>query len=86
MTYITIAGLDHVQVNNFSGTPQYTGGIALSWDLLAWISGMDRTPCSFTANFFTIPESSGPFYIGTDLFHTQITEYSLGTILGDFSK
>jgi hypothetical protein len=78
MTYVTIAGLDHDQVSNFSGTPQYW--IALSWELLAWISLMDRIPCSFT-NFITTPELSGPFYIGTDIYHTQITEYSLETIL-----
>jgi hypothetical protein len=82
MSYITIAGLDHIQVSTFSGIPQYK--IALSWELLAWISGMDRIPCSFT-NFITTPELSGRFYISTDIYHTQITEYSLGTILRGYS-
>ena len=78
MTYITLGGLDHVQVGDFSGTPQYR--IVLSWDLLAWISVKDRIPCSFT-NFITTPELSGPLYISPDIYHTQITEYSLKTIL-----
>ena len=78
MTYITIAGLDHVQVSPFSYTPQYR--IALSWELLSWIPGKDRLVLSFT-NFITTPEISGPFYIETDIYHTQITEYSLGSIL-----
>ena len=82
MSYITIAGLDHVQVRTFSCTPQHK--IALSWDLLAWIPGRNRIPCSFT-NFITTPDLSGPFYIGTDIYHTQITEYSLGTILHNYS-
>jgi hypothetical protein len=82
VTYITMAGLDHVQVSNFSVTPQYR--TALSWDLLAWISGMDRIPCSFT-NFITTPELSGPLYISPDIYHTQITEYSLDTVLRNYS-
>ena len=67
--------LDRVQ--NAPWTPQYS--IVLSWDLLAWISVEDRIPCSFT-DFITTPELSGLLYISPDMYHTQITEYSLGTI------
>ena len=77
MTYITIGGLDDIQVSTFSWTPQYN--IALSWNLLAWISSMEGIPRSFT-NFITTPELSGPFYISWNIYHTQITEYSLETI------
>ena len=77
MTYITIDGLDDIQVSTFSWTPQYT--IALSWNLLAWISSVDSIPRSFT-KFITTPELSGPFYISSNIYHTQITEYSLETI------
>ena len=76
MSYITISGLDVNQVSTFS-TPQYR--TALSWDLLAWILRMASIPRSFT-NFITTPELSGPFYISSDIYHTQITEYSLETI------
>ena len=77
MTYITIGhgGKDDIQVSSW--TPQYR--IALSWDLLAWFS--EEIPCSLT-EFITTPEISGPeFYIRSDIYHTQITEYSLETIL-----
>ena len=74
-TYITIRGLDQVQVSVFS--PQYR--IVLSWDLLAWISVEGRIPSSFT-NFITTPELSGSMYISPDIYHTQVTEYSLQTI------
>ena len=78
MSYITIGGLDNIQVSTFSWTPQYR--IALSWDLIVWISRLDRgIPCSFT-DFITTPELSGPFYISSNIYHTQITEYSLETI------
>ena len=79
MTYITMGGLDSdcVQASAFSWTPQYR--TVLSWDLLAWISVKDGIPCSFT-NFITTQELSGPFYISPDIYHTQITEYSLETI------
>ena len=77
MSYITIGGVDDIQVSTFSWTPHYR--IALSWDLLAWISKIDRIPCSFT-NFITTPELSGPFHINSNIYHTQITEYSLETI------
>ena len=71
--YITMGGLDHVQVR-VSPTPQYR--IVLSWDLLSWIAVEGRIPCSFT-NFITTPELSGPFklYISPDTYHTQIAEY-----------
>ena len=79
MTYITIGGLDDIQVSTFSWTPLYR--IALSWNLLAWILRTDGLgiPCSFT-KFITTPELSGPFYISSNIYHTQITEYSLETI------
>ena len=76
MLYITIDGLDDIQVSTFSWTPTYR--IALSWDLLAWILSMDSIFPSFT-NFITTPELSGPFYISSNIYHTQITEYSLET-------
>jgi hypothetical protein len=78
MTYITIRGLDQVQleVSAFSCTPQYRIQVALSWNLLTWISVDGRIPYSFS-NFITIPELSGPLYISPDIFHTQITEYLL---------
>ena len=77
MSYITIAGLDNIQVSTFSWTPQYR--IAISWDLLAWLSWKNGIPRSFT-KFITTPELSGPFYISKKDYHTQITEYSLETI------
>jgi hypothetical protein len=83
MTYITMGGLrvdsdpDYVQASAFSWTPQFR--IVLSWDLLRWISEEDSIPCPFT-NFITTQELSGPFYISPDIYHTQITEYSLETI------
>ena len=78
MSNITIHGLDPVP-DRFSWTPQCS--VVLSWDLLAWISVDNRIPCSLT-NFITTPEISGPvnLYIGPDIYHTQITEYSLRTI------
>ena len=77
MTYITIGGLDNIQVRNLSWTPQYR--IAVSWNLLAWISRKNKIPCSFT-DFITAPELSGPLHISSNIYHTQITEYSLETI------
>ena len=76
-SYISIRGLDNVQVSAFSWTPEER--IVLSWDLLAWISVEDKIFCSFT-NFITTRELSGPLYISPDIYHTQITEYSLETI------
>ena len=79
MTYITMGGLglDHVQVGAFSWTAQYK--IVLSRDLLDCMSAnLDTIPCSFT-RFITTPELSGPLYISPDIYHTQITEYSLHT-------
>ena len=75
MSYIALGGLEHSQVSAFFWTPQYT----LSWDLLGWITIEGRIPRSFT-NFITAPELSGPLYISPDIYHTQITEYSLYTI------
>ena len=77
--YITIGGLDHIHACTFLlWTREYS--IVLSWELLAWLSGKDGISCSFT-NFITTSESSGPLYISTDIYHTQVTEYSLATIL-----
>ena len=76
MSNITIHGLpvDPVLVD-VSWTPQHT--VLLSWELLAWIASRNGgIPCSFT-NFITTPELSGPLYIRPDIYHTQITEYSL---------
>ena len=80
MTYITIGrrgAEDDIRVSSW--TPQYK--IALSWDLLDWFS---RIPRSLT-EFITTPEISGPeFYIRSDVYHTQITEYLLETILHNY--
>ena len=73
ISYITIGGLDHVRVST-SSTLQYS--ITLSLDLLDWISWKYGILCSFT-DFITTPELSGPLYISPDIYHTQITEYSL---------
>ena len=83
MTYVTMGGLGlhHVQVSAFSWTAQYK--IVISRDLLDWISADSenriQVPRSFT-HFITTPELSGPLYISPDVYHTQITEYSLHTI------
>jgi hypothetical protein len=70
--YITMGGL-------VPWTPKFTTRIVLSWLLLAWMSMEGRIPSSFT-NFITTPEFSGPLHISPDMYHTQITEYSLHTI------
>ena len=70
-------GINHSQVSAFSWSSQYR--IVLSWELLACVSVEDRILCSFT-KFITTPELSGPLYISPDIYHTQITEYSLKTI------
>ena len=76
MSIITMSGLCHVQLEliPFCPTPQYR--IALSWELLAWITVNGRIPRSFT-NFITSPELSGPLYISPDIYFSQITEYLL---------
>ena len=79
MTYITIVGQDDIQASSW--TPQYR--IALSWNLLAWF--WEGIPCSLM-KFITTPEICSPeFYIRSDIYHTQITEYSLETILHHYS-
>ena len=84
-TIITMGGLHLVKVEPkptplfLFPTLQYS--IVLSSDLLAWIAWIPvegRIPCSFT-NFITTPELSGPLYISPDIYHTQVTEYSLQT-------
>ena len=78
MSYIILGGLDHLQVSaSFPPSSQYR--IVLSWDLLAWMSVKDGIFSSFT-NFITTPELSGSLYIMPDIYHAQITEYSLETI------
>jgi len=69
--------LDHSQVSGDSRTSWYK--IALSWELLGWITIEGRIPCSFT-NFITTPELSGPLYVSPDIYHTHITEYFLKRI------
>ena len=75
-TYITLGPdrLDNVEVRTFSWPPQYK--IVLSWEFLPCILVEGRIPSSFT-NFITTPELSGPLYISSDIYHTQITEYLL---------
>ena len=70
---ITIPGLHSVRVGVF-WIPQYE--VVLSRELVVWISVEGRILSSFT-NFITTPELSGPLYIRPDIYHTQITEYSL---------
>ena len=72
---ITIDGLDHVQYCPYCWDPD---GIVLSCALLNLMTMEGRIPVSFT-NFITTQELSGPFYISPDIYHTQITEYSLLT-------
>ena len=76
MSYITMdtGGIDDIQDGDFSWDPQYK--IVLSWKLLASMLVEGRIPCSFT-NFITTPELSGPLYISSDIYHTQVTEYLL---------
>ena len=73
---ITIHGFDHVQYSPSYLTPRYE--IVLSCALLKWVMMEGRIPFSLT-KFITTRELSGPFYISPDIYHTQITEYSLLT-------
>ena len=75
MSYITMGELDQVQIRAFSRTRTPQHRIVLSWDLLLWILVQSRIPCSFT-KFITTSELSGPLYISSDIYRTQITEYS----------
>ncbi|KAF8816497.1 hypothetical protein BYT27DRAFT_6396545 [Phlegmacium glaucopus] len=59
--------------------PANPGVVQLSWGLLAERSMDDRISSSFT-DFMITQERSGPLYISPDIYHTQITEYSLETI------
>ena len=80
MTIITMGEFYyHVQLELIPVSPTRQYSIVLSWDLLACISVEGRIPLSFTS-FITTPELSGPLYISPDVYHTQITEYSLQTI------
>ena len=76
MVYITIDGLDHVRYRPFYWTSRYR--IVLSYALLDRMTMEGRIVPSFT-NFITTPELSSSFYISSDIYHTQITEYSLQT-------
>ena len=79
ITFITIGGQNDIQASSW--LPQYR--IALSWNLITWFK--EGIPRSLT-KFITTPEISGPeFYIRSDIYHTQITEYSLETILSQYS-
>ena len=83
ITYITIDGrgpFKDIRLGDSSWTPRYR--TALSWELLTWFTTyIMEIPRSFV-EFITTPEISGPeFYIPSDIYHTQITEYSLETIL-----
>ena len=81
MKCITVTGLDIPCLPIRISSPQHT--LALSWDFLAWIPGEDRILCSLT-NFVTTAELSGSLYISPDIYHTQITEYLLETILQSY--
>ena len=74
---ISFDGFNHVQYRFIYWTPRY--GIVLSCSLLDRMTMEGRIPPSFT-NFITTQELSGPFYISPDIYHTQITEYSLLTL------
>ena len=86
MTYITFDGrrlFKDMRRGDSSWTPRYR--TTLSWELLDWFKFSEEIPRSFT-EFITTPEISGPeFYIRSDIYHTQITEYSLKTILDNYS-
>ena len=80
ITYITFVGrrpFKDIRLGDSSWTPRYR--TALSWELIMWFK--EEIPHSFV-EFITTPELSGSeFYIRSDIYHTQITEYSLETIL-----
>ena len=94
MTYITFDGrrlfkdmrrrlFKDIQRGDSSWTLRYR--TALSWELLTWFTFSEGIPRSL-AEFITTPEISGPeFYIPSDVYHTQITEYSLETIQHKYS-
>ena len=66
--------------SNFRKAVAHWPVIQMSWDLLDVVRG--ATLRSF-AEFITTPEISGPLYIRSDVYHTQITEYSLETLYQD---
>ncbi|KAF8816521.1 hypothetical protein BYT27DRAFT_7182095 [Phlegmacium glaucopus] len=53
--------------------------VQLPWDFLVKMSLGDRILPSFT-DFMTTQERSGPLYMSPDVYHTQVTEYSLESI------
>ena len=72
---ITVDGFDYPRFT-WIPSPQYK--IVLSCAFLTWMTIDGRIPFSLT-NFITTQELSGPFYVSPDIYHTQITEYSLMT-------
>ena len=75
--YITIDGIASYPRFTWPRSPQYK--ILLSYELLTWMTMDGRIPFSLT-NFITTQELSRRFYVSPDIFHTQITEYSLLTL------
>ncbi|KAF8816498.1 hypothetical protein BYT27DRAFT_7182054 [Phlegmacium glaucopus] len=59
--------------------PRRADIVQLSWGLLVERSINGRISSFFT-DFMTTPERSGSLYMSPDVYHTQITEYSLETI------
>ena len=76
IVYLNIDGLNHVRYLPFYCSSRYR--IVLSYALLDWMMMEGRIAPSFT-NFITTPELSSSFYISPDIYHTQISEYSLLT-------
>jgi hypothetical protein len=70
--------LDDCEPLKFSKTVPYRAATQISWELLAWASVDGRIHPSLTS-FITTQEISGPLYMNPDVFHTQVTEYSLET-------
>ena len=70
MSYITMDELNHDQVSAFKFSSIPHNRIALSCDLLDWISLEDGIPYSFT-NFITTQEFSGLLYISPDIYQFQ---------------
>jgi hypothetical protein len=61
------------------------GVIQPSWELLDFVSAEGGILSSFT-DFITTPEISRFLYISPDVYHTQITEYSLETLHQRFNN
>ena len=76
--YMTIDGFDDIVFRNFPWAPRCR--IVISRPFLDWMTMEGRIPFSFT-NFIRTQDlaTCDPFYISPDIYHTQITEYSLLT-------